>query len=192
MSLQLKLGTDPTRFEIAGESYAKDSVTVQYLPDGSSINLYYNGQSLYENQVYSDIVDGDDSDTPFASMAALRGYINANFYRLYPYAKPVKYTSLGTTNAKTFKEGEALLHSLSVVNTNASDRYVKVYDMDSPPLDTDTPVLVFAVPQGTTGNLIVSSLALTYGLSIRITAGIADTDNTDIGAGDVVLNMQYQ
>lgn len=117
--------------------------------------------------------------------------------------KPFKRISTGDTNAALVQAGPTILSGGSFGNVSANARFVKFYDKASPPVvGTDTPVLTFIVPGNTSGagsNVptpfvppAIGGFAFNEGIAIAITGGMADNDNTGIGAGEVCIAFGYR
>lgn len=102
-------------------------------------------------------------------------------------------SSAATTNATSVKASAANIGSFTLVNNSASWRYFKVYNKASAPtVGTDTPVRVFGMPPGSClTHTFPQGLRLTTGLAYAITAGIANTDATAIGAGECSASIDY-
>jgi hypothetical protein len=106
-----------------------------------------------------------------------------------------KLVSAATTNATSVKNSAGQLYNVQAFNTNASARYLKLYNKASAPtVGTDTPVATWLIPPGASGFVIeiANGLAFALGIAFAITVGMADNDATAIGAGDVVVNLQYK
>jgi hypothetical protein len=89
---------------------------------------------------------------------------------------PFRRISTADTNAAIISAGPTKLSTLVVGNINASMRYLKLYDKaTAPTVGTDAPVFVVPIP----------------GLAMAITAGIADSDATAIGANEVCVSGAY-
>jgi hypothetical protein len=108
-------------------------------------------------------------------------------------------TSLATNNATSVKGSAGTLYGLEVFNTSAATVYLKLYDKASAPSPaSDTPVKVIAVPatSGAIGGVVRSypvGIAFTLGIAYALVTGAGDTNNTAVGAGDVVaLNLDYK
>lgn len=112
-------------------------------------------------------------------------------------ATPGKKISAATTNATLVKNSAGVLLYLNGTNTNASPRFVKWYDKASAPtVGTDVPIHTFMLPGNTSGAGIVIQLSpngcnFATGLAYAITAGVADSDTTAVGALEVVINFGY-
>lgn len=108
-----------------------------------------------------------------------------------------KLVSAASTNATSIKTSAGQLYNVQAFNTNASARFLKIYNKASAPtVGTDTPVATYLIPGNASGSGCVieisNGLALNAGLAIAITGGIADNDTTAIGANDCVVNLQYK
>lgn len=112
-------------------------------------------------------------------------------------ATPYHLVSAASTNATSLKASAGQVYMITAFNTNASIRYLKLFNKASAPtLGTDTPVAVFGIPGNTTGagnNVPIPSVGLNFstGIAFAITGGIADTDATAISANDVVISIGY-
>lgn len=107
---------------------------------------------------------------------------------------PGHIVSAATTNAAVIKASAGTLSSSSAFNISGSPRYVHFYNKaTTPTVGTDVPVQTYGIPGNTSGSgytlpLPPQGLVFAAGISYSITSGMADTDATAIGAGDVVLN----
>lgn len=111
-------------------------------------------------------------------------------------SKPFKYISLASTNATLITSQEAKLYVVSAIGLTSTVRYLKFYDNNvAPTVGTDTPVLTIPVPANTQGAGIVIPFNIPIlfndGLSFAITSGSADSDTGAVGAGDVIVNLNY-
>lgn len=109
---------------------------------------------------------------------------------------PHKLISAATTNATSVKASAAQLGVLVAINVSTVARFLKLYNKASAPtVGTDTPVWVVPIPAGSNGAGVAvpipGGLAFSTGLAYAITANIADSDNTAVAAGDVVVNLGY-
>lgn len=102
-------------------------------------------------------------------------------------------SSAATTNATSVKASAANVGSIEAVNNSASWRYLKLYNKASAPtVGTDTPVRVIGMPPASSRQIeFPAGLRLTAGLAYAITAGIANTDATAIGAGECAVSIDY-
>lgn len=102
--------------------------------------------------------------------------------------------SAATNNAAVVKATAGTLYAVHLTNTGAATRYVKFYQKATAPAPaTDTAVLVFAIPAGQQLRVGLADLgdSFTTGIGIAIVAGAAGTDNTAIGANEVVGAVHY-
>jgi hypothetical protein len=110
-------------------------------------------------------------------------------------ATPYKLISAASTNASSVKASAGTLYSLSAFNTNASARYLKLYDKaSSPTVGTDTPVMTMLIPPSNGGFIhhLPVGMAFSAGIALAITGAMADSDTTAIGANDVCVNLGYK
>lgn len=104
--------------------------------------------------------------------------------------------SAATTNATSVKASGGQVYSIYAHNTNASPRYLKLYNKASAPtVGTDTPFLRLPIPGNANGAGFVLNtdmgVAMGTGIAFAITAGVADSDTTAIAANEVVVNLFY-
>lgn len=105
-----------------------------------------------------------------------------------------KLISLATVNATSVKTTTANVGSINISNTQATPRYFKIYNKaPAPTVGTDVPIFTFYIPANDTIQIDIPAmgLRLTTGLAFAITANAADADNTAIGAGDIITNINY-
>lgn len=196
MAVILKIGDGET-FLINDTPCYKGYVAITRGASGVHYNFTHtaDGSVMYAAVFFADILNGDDSDNPFADIPTLEEWIERYTFSLIPVARPFKLVSAASTNDTLIKAGRALLHRVNVVNASASTVYVKLYDIAEEPDETDTPVAVFPVvpkSEDTPFELISFPLAFTYGLGLRVTGAIGDGDGTATAANEVTLNVMYQ
>lgn len=109
---------------------------------------------------------------------------------------PYHLVSAASTNAHLVDATARRLGYIAAYNLNAAARYLKVYDKaTTPTVGTDTPILTLMLPGNTAGagsNLpLPDGIALTNGLGIAITTGIADTDTGAVAANEIVVNLGW-
>lgn len=105
--------------------------------------------------------------------------------------------SAATTNATSVKASAGQVFWVYATNTNASPRYLKLYNKASAPtVGTDTPVLTLLIPGNTVGAgfHLQSPLGLAFGTGIAfaLTTGVADADATGVGANEIVVNLGFK
>ena len=105
-----------------------------------------------------------------------------------------RYVSTATVNATLFRAGGTRLVGYNIINTGAAARYIKLYNRSSAPSQTDTPLLTIQVPANTDVEEMLGDAGLRFdaGLGYRIVAGVADADNTAIGAGEVLMQLIWE
>ena len=112
-------------------------------------------------------------------------------------ATPYHLVSAATTNATSVKGSSGTVYDMQCFNTNAEARFLKFYDKaTAPTVGTDVPVKVIMMPGNSSGAGATAAFPVginfANGIAIAITAGIADTDATAVGAGDCVVNFDYK
>lgn len=104
--------------------------------------------------------------------------------------------SANNTTTLTVKSSAGTVYYISATNTNASARYVKMYNSTSASVGTTTPTHTFVVPGNANGAGFVLSIPVgqNYGTGIQagITTGIADGDTGAPAANEVVVNIGYK
>jgi len=83
-----------------------------------------------------------------------------------------------------------------LTNTNASARYVKIYNAASP-TSASTPVLTLMVPGNAAGSGMVAveftnGIEFSTAIGIRATTAYADNDTGSVTAGEVIANIMYK
>lgn len=78
-----------------------------------------------------------------------------------------------------------------IINTNSNDRFVKLYAQPSAPVvGTDVPILTIKCPANTQTQINQSHrITAVNTLWMATTTGVADTDNTAVGAGDLITQL---
>ncbi len=105
--------------------------------------------------------------------------------------------SAASTNATSVKAGAGQVYDVQAFNTSASPRYLKLYNKASAPtVGTDTPVKTLLIPGNTAGAGVVKEwakgLEFTTGIAFAVTTGMANTDTGAVGAGEVVIGIDYK
>lgn len=105
---------------------------------------------------------------------------------------PYKLVSANSANATNVKDERARLYMAHGLNKNATAAYLKFYNKATAPDQNDTPVLVVMLPQNAPQTFAVDlGVLFDTGLGFRIVTGSGDSDNTSVGAGDVVVSLAY-
>lgn len=105
--------------------------------------------------------------------------------------------SAATTNATSVKASAGQIYKVTAFNIASTPRYLKIYNKaSSPTVGTDVPVDRIIIPGNTAGagvsvNIPVGD-AYATGIALAITAGIADSDTTAVGANEVTVNIGYK
>ena len=105
-----------------------------------------------------------------------------------------RLVSAATTNSTLVKSTAGVLFGFVAVNTSASIRYLKFYNLATAPVvGTSTPVLTLQLPVSSETNLFFGDIGMAFsnGVGFGITGAVADTDTTAIAAGDVYLTTLY-
>jgi hypothetical protein len=107
------------------------------------------------------------------------------------------YVSAGSANqdSQVVRPSKCVLRGLTLFNTTAAARHVRLYDQAAAPTSSSTPALRFLVPAGGGVVLNLSSSAVDpgvgfeAGLGHRITTGAADNDTGAASANEVFVNL---
>lgn len=106
------------------------------------------------------------------------------------------FVSTAAVQSTAVKASAGQVYGLEFFNTNASPRYVRLYDQTSAPASTDTPVWRGLIPGNTAGAGFVvpmpNGLQFASGIGLRVTGGSADNDATALAAGEVLGNVRYK
>lgn len=102
--------------------------------------------------------------------------------------------SAATTNATSAKGSAGQVYSIMASNTNASARYLKLYNKASAPtVGSDTPVMTILIPPNSSG--VVGQwphgIAFGTGIAYAITTGVADADTGAVSANENVVHVMY-
>jgi hypothetical protein len=118
---------------------------------------------------------------------------DASGYRLFHHA-----LSAASTNATVVKSSPASVGLITVFHIGGGggggndNRFVKIYNKATTPTSSDTPILTLVVHRNETAVIAPAiPLFLSEGLSYRMTANYADSDNTAVSAGELAINIAY-
>jgi len=102
--------------------------------------------------------------------------------------------STASTNAETAKASAGQVYGVIAVNTNASARYLKLYNTSSAPtVGTTTPVITIPLPgAGGVSFSLVQGIPFATGISIAITSGAADSDTGSVAANEQIVTLLYK
>lgn len=105
------------------------------------------------------------------------------------------WLSAADNNATLVKAAPAQLFGIIVVNTTATDYFLKVYDKVSAPAPaSDTGRIILSIPvrgDDKAEVIIPQGVATSAGLGFALVGGIADNDNTAAATG-VAINLLYK
>lgn len=98
-----------------------------------------------------------------------------------------------STNAASVKGSAGLVTGYYLVNTAATFRYVKLFNVSgSPNVGGDTPRCVYGIPPTSAANMVFTlPVAFETGIGIAIVSGIQDSDATAVAANDVSVTLHY-
>jgi hypothetical protein len=110
-----------------------------------------------------------------------------------PAALSARLASLATTNATSVKPTAGKVYRILLYNSNASIRYLKIYNMTTPPVvGTDIPLVTLALPATALYSQDLSiPISCSSGIAYAMTGGVADTDTTAITANDIQGVLLY-
>lgn len=100
--------------------------------------------------------------------------------------------SAATTNATVVKASAGRIVSWRVSNTNAAWRYVKLHNSATTPTAGTGVVETIAVPPNSTvTGTIVQGSGFSTGIGITTVTGASDSDNTAVGANDLIIDLFF-
>lgn len=102
--------------------------------------------------------------------------------------------SAATTNATSIKASAGTLWSVSVSNTNAAARFLKLYNKASAPtVGSDVPVLTVVIPATSviTVNGGSNGIRFATGIAFAITAAATDADTTAVAAAEIKVSTTF-
>jgi hypothetical protein len=113
---------------------------------------------------------------------------------------PWQMVSDASTNATTVKSSPGQIYTLTVSNTNTADRWLKFYQMATPPtVGTSVPDQTYLVKGTGSGGgwppIVVTftpGLQFNNGISLAMMVGGGVTEGGAIAAGDLVLSLCYR
>lgn len=104
--------------------------------------------------------------------------------------------SANNTTTLTIKSSAGQLYWIHATNTNASVRYLKLYNSTSASVGTTTPLHTYVIPGNANGAGFTISIPcgeeFGTGIQAGITTGIADGDTGAPAANEVVVNLGYK
>lgn len=105
--------------------------------------------------------------------------------------------SANNTTGILAKNAAGQVYGWAITNTNASPRFVKLYNKASAAtVGTDTPVVTLLIPGNANGSgqlaSFTSGIQFATGVSYGITTGVADNDTGAPAANEVIVNLFYK
>lgn len=84
------------------------------------------------------------------------------------------------------------IFELTVSNSNAAARFLKLYDLATAPTASNTPIRTYYLPPlSLTPIAVPDGIKFVSGISLRASTLVADNDNTAPTTNDVVVNIGY-
>lgn len=181
------------RFSIDGGSYAKGSVRFDINKTDETVTMVYGDTILYENVLYSDIVD--EIDNPYPSLVELIKWLDLNTQELLPNAIGRKVISDGSINSIVLKKSPGILYAITAVNKGTDPVYLKVYDLNDSPDNDSVPILTLPLLSSTVydTNMFPTPVQFYYGISILIVENLSEGGApTEPVAGDIIANLIWR
>jgi hypothetical protein len=102
-----------------------------------------------------------------------------------------RLVSGASTNVTQIKTCGGNLKGYYITNTNAAARYVKVYDIQAPPVvGTDIPALTIQLAATSSDKQSwPDGIEFQKGIYFATTVGVADSDTAAVGAGDLIIQL---
>lgn len=101
--------------------------------------------------------------------------------------------SAASTNANIVKNSPAQIYGWFIYNNNASARKVAFHNTASSPTAGLAVYMSLVIPPNSGANVsFPSGIAFSAGIAITTVTGIADSDNTAVGANDLNINIFYK
>lgn len=113
-------------------------------------------------------------------------------------ASVCKRISTASDNEVSCKAAAGVLYGISAMNINAAVRYLKIFNtVGAPTCGTDVPVITVMIPGNTAGSGVVipippTGISFATGIGICMTTGIADNDNTNVAANEILTHLFYK
>lgn len=163
-------------FSLQGYQYFRARFTA-YTSGTATASAYFNRESI-------PVIAAPNSPAATSSIVASTTTAGTLLYTV---------NSAASTNAANIKTSAANVYGLSVMNTSATTKYVRLFNLTTAPtMGTSVPIMVVAVPATSSKEIqYVPALRFNTGLAVAITGGAAATDNTAVAAGDVQLLVSY-
>lgn len=140
--------------------------------------------------------DGDYAVPSVTDLGELYTQVTASAKNGYTLGKVI---SASGNNKTSIKGSAGTLGFLTVSNTNASARYLKLYNVasGSVTVGTTVPDLTFLIPGNANGagsNIPIPTQGLAFGTAITmaLTTGAADNDSGSVAASEIIVNYGYK
>lgn len=101
-------------------------------------------------------------------------------------------TSAATTNGTVVKASAGKVYSIVATNTNASVRYLRLYNSATVSVGSTTVAACFAIPGN--GGIVVplaNALAFSTGICFSLTTGAADSNTSAVAADEIKTVIGY-
>jgi len=108
------------------------------------------------------------------------------------------FLSTSAVQAAAIKASAGQVYAMQFYNLNANARYVRLYNQSTSPGSVDTANIKWRgiIPGSTAGTGFVVNiepgLEFSNGIGIRVTAAVADNDNSSLAANEIVGNILYK
>lgn len=101
--------------------------------------------------------------------------------------------SAATTNGTVVKASAGTLYSITVSNTNAAVRYLKLHNSTSVTVGTTAVALTIPIPPGAVVNISFGTQGMRFGTGICLstTTGALDTDTAAVAAGEIKVLTSF-
>ena len=104
--------------------------------------------------------------------------------------------SANSDNPTIVFQGPCNLVSILWYSVASGGKFIKIYDQDTTPSASNTPVLTVRMSGATTSSSVSgipnNGIFLEDGLSFRLTGAVEDNDNTAVTANDIWVWLVYQ
>lgn len=122
----------------------------------------------------------------------------------YTYMEPARFAqglskykliTAASTNATSIETSSCLFFGGFVCNIAAYAVFLKVYDLAAAPtVGTSVPFMTFGIQAAQSTPIYIPDYGekFTNGFAIAVTKFLQDSDNTDVGANDLTVNLWYK
>ena len=98
-----------------------------------------------------------------------------------------KIISAASTNLTFIKKGGGTVYSITLFNKTNADKYVRLFDKASAPVNADISIATYAIPADDSLNISLPvGIEFKLGIGMNLTTGSADGDTGAVAAGDIV------